>query len=67
MVDHSLLLRKLSWYGVRSGELKWFEGYLEGRRQRVSLGDATSEWTDIRRGVPQLGVNSWSTTHHCVY
>ena len=53
MVDHSILLQKLSWYGVRGGELKWFEGYLEGRRQRVCVGDATSEWADIRRGVPQ--------------
>ena len=33
--------------------MKWFEGYLEGRRQRVCVGDGTSEWTDIRRGVPQ--------------
>ena len=31
MVDHSILLQKLSWYGVRGGELKWFEGYLKGR------------------------------------
>ena len=53
MVDHSILLEKLSWYGVRGGELKWFEGYLKGRRQRVCVGGATSEWTDIRRGVPQ--------------
>jgi len=53
MADHSILLQKLSWYGVSGGELKWFEGYLEGRRQRVCVGDATSEWTAISRGVPQ--------------
>ena len=34
-------------------ELKWFDGYLEGRRQRVCLGDTKSEWADIRRGVSQ--------------
>ena len=38
---------------MSGGELKWFEGYLEGRRQRVCVGDATSEWTGIRRGVPE--------------
>ena len=49
-VDHSILLQKLSWYGVRGGELKW---YLEGRRQSVCVGGSTSGWTDVRRDVPQ--------------
>ena len=51
MVDHPILFQKLTWYGVEGEELKWFEGYLEGRRQRVCVGDAKSEWADIRRGV----------------
>ena len=41
---------------MSGGELKWFEGYLEGRRQRVCVGDATSEWTGIRRGVPEASI-----------
>lgn len=52
-VDHMILLRKLEHYGVRGEELKWFEGYLDGRRQRVLVGDAKSCWNDVRRGVPQ--------------
>ena len=52
-VDHPILFQKLTLYGVGGEELKWFEGYLEGRRQRVCVGDAKPEWADIRRGVLQ--------------
>ena len=52
-VDHMILLRKLEHYGVRGEERKWFEGYLDGRRQRVLVGNAKSCWNDVRRGVPQ--------------
>ena len=33
MVSHTILLRKLASYGVRAGELRWFDSYLNGRRQ----------------------------------
>ena len=52
-VDHMILLRKLEHYGVRGEELRWFEGYLDGRRQRVLVVDAKSCWSDVKRGVPQ--------------
>ena len=29
------------------------EGYLEGRSQRVCVGETTSEWTDIKSKVKQ--------------
>ena len=53
MINHPLLLQKMSRYGVGGGELEWFRGYLDGRRQRVCVGGAKSEWSLIRRGVPQ--------------
>jgi len=52
-VSHSILCRKLERYGVRGGELKWFNGYLHGRKQKVCIGEVQSDWKDIRRGVPQ--------------
>ena len=41
-VDHDILLRKLCRYGVREGELRWFEDYLKERKQRVCVGDEFS-------------------------
>jgi len=38
-VSHSILCRKLERYGVRGGELKWFNGYLHGRKQKVCIGE----------------------------
>ena len=53
MENRSIRLRKMDSYGVRGNELRWFQDYLTGRRQRVCVGDEKSEWTSIRRGVPQ--------------
>ena len=52
-VSHSILHRKLSSYGVRAGELKWFDDYLVGRKQKVCIGAVQSDWSNILRGVPQ--------------
>ena len=53
LVNHSVLLRKMSSYGVRGKEWKWFQDYLTGRRQRVCVGEEKSGWTNIMKGVPQ--------------
>lgn len=55
-VSHSLLLYKLSRYGVNGICLKWFESYLSGRKQRVSFNGSTSSLLDVRLGVPQGSV-----------
>ena len=52
-VDHAILSRKLSRYGVRLRELRWFEDYLRVRKQRVCVGDEFSAWSEIKRSVPQ--------------
>ena len=37
-----------------SGEMpKWLEYFLSCRKQRVTIGDASSKWTDIPSRVPQ--------------
>ena len=50
MVDHSILLQKLEGCGVKGKMLEWFRGYLSDRRQRVCIGEARSEWAEVKKG-----------------
>lgn len=52
-VDHSILLTKLSLYGVSKGAVAWFRSYLSGRSQYVHLKESNSEILPIECGVPQ--------------
>jgi hypothetical protein len=52
-LDHSLLICKLSHYGVRGTALSWFENYLTNRIQYTSIEDSKSEYESITCGVPQ--------------
>ena len=59
-VDHTILLRKLSSFGVASDSpAKWFEPYLNGRMQCTSCGPELSDLLPVTHGVPQ-GKPSWS-------
>jgi len=49
----TILLGKLGQYGIRGKELEWFDGYLNGRKQRVCIGEAKSKLTEVKRRVPQ--------------
>ena len=42
-VDHSILLDKLSMYGVRGNSLDWIQSYLSGRHQYVQLNEVKSD------------------------
>ena len=53
MADHSILLSKLSGYGVHDIELKWFECCLSNRQQCSYLNRACSKMREIKAGVPQ--------------
>ena len=55
-IGHTMLLYKLSAYGIHGNELKWFMDYLSGRAQRVCVNSAYSGWSTISRGVPQGSV-----------
>jgi hypothetical protein len=52
-VDHSILLKKLHKLGIRGLELKWFENYLQDRKQFVTINGVSSDLLCILLGVPQ--------------
>ena len=52
-LDHSILLKKLNYYGVQGVELNWFNDYLSNRSQYVELSELKSDTTVIKTGVPQ--------------
>ena len=55
-LPHSLLVKKLQAYGVDEQSCLLLQDYLQGRLQRVKVGDAVSSWDFNRRGVPQGSV-----------
>ena len=46
----------MEYYGVRGNALKWFQSYLENRKQFVSVNGVSSEILDVKCGVPQGSV-----------
>ena len=55
-IDHTILLNKLKFYGVRGVALEWVRNYLVNRKQYVSYCDTNSECLDVSCGVPQGSV-----------
>ena len=55
-IPHGLLLAKLKAYGVNSRSCMLLKDYLHGRMQQVKVGDTSSDWQEVRRGVPQGSV-----------
>ena len=53
MVNHTLLIDKLSSLGITGIENRWFQSYLNNRTQCVSLNGTISTPNVIRSGVPQ--------------
>ena len=43
-------------YGIRGTALKWFESFLKGRRQAVTINNTKSDYHDNPFGVPQGSV-----------
>jgi len=52
-VNHSILLEKLRYYGLRGVVLDLMGSYLMNRQQNVKIGNHTSEYLGINCGVPQ--------------
>ena len=55
-VNHSILLKKLSHYGIRGIANQWFASYLSNRRASVIIGKTNSKSLGVPRGVPQGSV-----------
>lgn len=52
-LNHEILLKKLSFYGLNSSSLNLFRSYLTNRKQYVLLDDDASDYGYITTGVPQ--------------
>ena len=52
-IDHQTLLSKLQAYGIRDHTFKWFQSYLDQRKQICMLNNCKSDIETIRCGVPQ--------------
>ena len=57
-IDHSILLPKLEFYGVKGLSNKLLKNYLTHRQQYVSLEDTDSNLLEIKNGVPHGSVLS---------
>ena len=52
-IPHERLLLKMKGYGITGKTLEWVRDFLNGRKQRVRLGNAYSSQTDVTSGIPQ--------------
>ena len=55
-VNHSILIDKLSHYGIRGVASNWFRSYLSNRKQFVSINGTESDSIPVSHGVPQGSV-----------
>ena len=55
-VPHDRLLFKLKNYGICGKLLDWIKSFLSCRKQRVVLGNHSSNWIEVTSGVPQGSV-----------
>ena len=52
-VNHDVLIKKLSYYGINTNNLAWFSSYLRNRQQYISADGVCTESQNITCGVPQ--------------
>ena len=52
-IDHTILLNKLKYYGLKGSTLNLFQSYLNNRKQYTEIEDTTSTILPIHVGVPQ--------------
>ena len=52
-VPHERLLTKMNAYGICGNILKWTRNFLQGRTQKVRVGDKFSDSAEVLSGIPQ--------------
>ena len=52
-VPHMRLMRKIESCGITGQVQRWIKSFLQGRRQRVRVGEAVSGWKKVTSGIPQ--------------
>ena len=52
-LSHSILLKKLQYYGIRGTSFNWFESYLTDRLQFTVFNKLASSFKTVQTGVPQ--------------
>ena len=55
-MNHTIILKKLTHYGIRGVANKWFQSFLEDRKQFTSVQGSKSAEKPIKYGVPQGSV-----------
>ena len=55
-VPHMRLVRKIESCGITGQVQRWIKSFLQGRRQRVRVGEAVSGWKKVTSGIPQGSV-----------
>ena len=55
-VPHMRLMRKIENCGIIGQVQRWIKSFLQGRRQRVRVGEAVSGWKKVTSGIPQGSV-----------
>ena len=53
IVSHKKLITKMEAYGIKGKIPSRVKAFLEGRKQRVVMGETVSEWVDVLSGVSQ--------------
>ena len=54
ILDHSLLLAKLSGYGFDNNSLSFVQSYLTNTLQRCEIENDFGSWCEITTGAPRL-------------
>ena len=55
-VPRAQLLKKVHAYGFRGNLFNWLKDFLKGRKQRVSVNDSLSSWSEVFSRLPQGSV-----------